>query len=139
MKLDKKKLSKKLQEIIEQKGWEKFQDVHIDDVCNNYKENYNVSMGINALIVSRELITDDLELLLAISLKERFNLKKIKELNLDKFETFADNNPVSIYVYPIGYFPFEESIRMSTLFKIPEFNNLKFYFRNDDSIAYVKF
>lgn len=138
MELNKDLLSKKLANIISEEGWNRFQDIHIDEIYDDKLDFDGISLGIEALLYSHQILSNQYELMLAISFKNNKFKAKVDNLSIKQLEKLIDETPPSLYLYPVGYFPFEESLRLSSAIRLTDENRVSFFARKDENVIYAK-
>lgn len=98
---------------ISNKSWEKYQDLHLDEIDSEYRHKGNWIEGsffIYEIILS--IIKSDLySCLLVIPLSYSDTKNNINQLTWDYIKTSLDLTPPSFYLFPNGEENYEETIK----------------------------
>lgn len=133
-------LAKWVHQVISQRLWEKFVDLHIDEVDAEFKSPKNwIQGGVFLLVGIMSLIDKSkYEVILAIPLscltsESIFDFKQLKELDRE-----LDLTPPSLYLFPRGDKNFEQTIERSQfLEEISKNEGLRIFYDEKNEIDEV--
>lgn len=134
----KKFLSDWVDNSIRNKSWEKYQDLHIDEIDSEFKQRSNWIDGsffIYKIILS--IIKPDLySCLLVIPLSYSDRETNISQLTWNNIKALLDLTPPSFYLFPNGEENYEETIKsLMFLEELSDNSAYKIFFKQEEEFV----
>lgn len=125
------------EEVIKDQLWERFTDLHIDVLDVRFKQPGRwVEASLCLLTCFRDIVDESkYEILLAIPLASSADPLDVEALPLATLEERVDYTPPSFYLYPIGFWAFDETLSASSyLPALSNSFNRRVYFKEEKRV-----
>ncbi|MEM9391992.1 MAG: hypothetical protein AAGA02_16050 [Bacteroidota bacterium] len=121
-----------IENSIESKAWERFDDIHLDELDNSIDSKEWISKGLYFLKKGNELIGEDntYQLVLSITLECVLKPPKKEMKSIEEIKEHMDvNTPPSLYLFPMENQAFKKTLERCSILRIRDLVDHRFYYQ----------